>query len=408
MKNFFLLLCLLFSSDVFSQTNSIIGLLSDADNGKSIPGGNIFISNSSKGTITDTAGRFTLSNIAEGNSYELVVSSVGYETFTYSFSSIQLPLNLHIKLNRKVVAMDNVVIVAPEVDGWKKWGPLFLRNFLGSSENASSCKIENIDAIKFRRYKKENLLEVTADDILIIKNHQLGYIIKFQLEQFIYDFKNQQVTYLGYPLFDEINKDAILPGRFVKRRKKAYYGSLMHFVRCLYNNRLVPEGFEVRRMQRVTVYDTIFNGHGNHGIVMYDSAGKKMKPPPYFLKRVEKELIGAAVLNSDSLLFAGDDNKKNIFSFSNWLLVRYVNEYEPFEFTRDFGNRRPQDFQASNLIIVNDEKRITIQADGNFYLSTELLMDGYLGWEKIGDLLPLDYYPEQKTDQSGSDGKLIK
>ena len=395
------MLLILFGNNLFSQTNSIIGLLSDAENGQQIAGGNIFISNSSKGTITDTAGKFTLSNILEGNSYELVVSSVGYETFTYSFSSTQLPLNLHIKLNRKVVAMDNVVIVAPEVDGWNKWGNLFLKNFLGSSESATSCKIENIDAIKFRRYKKENLLEVTADDILIIKNLHLGYIIKFQLEQFIYDFKNQQVTYLGYPLFEEMNKDATLSSTFVKRRKKAYYGSLMHFMRCLYNNRLAAEGFDVRKMQKVTAYDTIFNNHGNVRIVRYDSAGKKMKPPPYIIKRVERELISATMLDSDSLLFAGADNKKNVFSFSNWLLVKYLNEYEPYEFTHDFGNRRPQDFQASNLIIVNDEKRITIQADGNFYLSTDLLMDGYLGWEKIGDLLPLDYYPAEKTDKSG-------
>ncbi|MBC7535371.1 MAG: carboxypeptidase-like regulatory domain-containing protein, partial [Ferruginibacter sp.] len=280
---------LLFTCIAFSQTNSITGIIIDADDGQSITGCNVFISNTTKGKVTDTSGRFTLYDIPQGKSYELVVSSAGYETFTYAFSSTQLPLNLRISFNKKIVAMQNVTILPVEIDGWKKWGSLFLKSFLGTSENALECEIENTKIIQFRKNKKENILEASADGFLIVKNYRLGFIIKYQLEQFVYDFKNKTLTYQGYPLFEEMEKEFPVPLKFGRRRLKAYNGSLIHFFRSLYSNNLKAEGFEARRMVRTITYDTIMNDIRHSNLVLYDSAGKEMNLPAHYIKKVEKD-----------------------------------------------------------------------------------------------------------------------
>ncbi|MBC7534514.1 MAG: hypothetical protein H7258_02335, partial [Ferruginibacter sp.] len=118
-----------------------------------------------------------------------------------------------------------------------------------------------------------------------------------------------------------------------------------------------------------------------------------MNLPAYYIKKVEKDNFGSSILNSDSIMFKGSDNIKDILTFDNYLMVRYLNEPEPIEFSGQFMDRKSQHFQVTNFIILNDEKSILIRPDGYYFPSLDLLIEGYLGWEKIGDLLPLDYYP---------------
>src|SRR5436190_1274277 len=114
MKALLFFISLYFSCMVNAQTNVITGIIIDADNGEPVSASNVFISNTGLGNITDGTGKFTLYNIPWYNSLRLVVSSVGYETFTYDFSAKQLPLNLKISLNKKVVDMANVQIIPYE------------------------------------------------------------------------------------------------------------------------------------------------------------------------------------------------------------------------------------------------------------------------------------------------------
>src|SRR4051812_16416273 len=102
MKRFYISILLSFCYAVQAQQNAILGIVIDADSKAFINGCNVFLNNSSKGAITDAAGKFILRDIPEGGSLQLVVSSIGYETFTYSFSPQQLPLNLNISLNKKI------------------------------------------------------------------------------------------------------------------------------------------------------------------------------------------------------------------------------------------------------------------------------------------------------------------
>src|SRR6187402_2747223 len=121
MRLFLLLNFLLLNFGLRGQTNAITGVIIDADNAEPISTCNVFISNTGLGSVTDAGGKFTLYNVPWYSSLRLVVSSVGYETFTYDFSAKQLPLNLKISLNKKVVDLTNVQIIPYETDGWQKW-----------------------------------------------------------------------------------------------------------------------------------------------------------------------------------------------------------------------------------------------------------------------------------------------
>ncbi|MFT3910702.1 MAG: carboxypeptidase-like regulatory domain-containing protein [Ferruginibacter sp.] len=393
MKFFFSLIALLCINIAVAQTNAIIGVVIDAEKSLPLPNSNVFISNTNKGIITDNAGKFALYNVPEGKSLELVVSCIGYETFTYTFSSTQLPLNLKISLNNKIVEMNNLVIIPVDTRGWEKWGRTFMNNFLGESENGYGCEIENSRNIKFRYNKKEGVLEASSDEMLIIRNYKLGYFIKYQLENFVLDFKKNRVSYSGYPLFQEMEPNQPLDADYRRRRLKAYNGSIMHFIRSLYADKLKEEGFKVMRMVRTLVDDTIINDRRSaHKLYVVDSAGNK-QATRNIIRKTYRDKIDTILLSRDSIVFSGADNIKDILSFNNFLYVQYMLEKEPAEYRSTYRLEPKRDFQLSKFTILNDDKIILIAPGGYYYPGLELFVEGYLAWEKIGDLLPMDYMP---------------
>jgi hypothetical protein len=66
------------SGGIFAQSGSISGKISDADTYEALPGANVVIKGTSKGTTTDIDGKFTLGELAPG-SYALEISFIGYE-----------------------------------------------------------------------------------------------------------------------------------------------------------------------------------------------------------------------------------------------------------------------------------------------------------------------------------------
>src|SRR5206468_7526403 len=86
---------------------------------------------------------------------------------------------------------------------------------------------------------------------LIIENKALGYNIRYQLESFSYNFNTHLFFYQGYPFFQQMNGSFSKQKKWEKRRKEVYYGSLMHFMRSVYRNILLKEGFEVRTLKKV-------------------------------------------------------------------------------------------------------------------------------------------------------------
>lgn len=134
-----------------------------------------------------------------------------------------------------------------------KYGQFFMDNFIGTSALAKDCKLKNPQTIQFRYNKKENILRAFADEPIILENRAMGYILKYDMNIFEYNYSTRIFYFQGYPLFKEMETGRKKLGkRWKKNRTDAYYGSLMHFMRSLFRNKLIEEGFEVRKLIKVS------------------------------------------------------------------------------------------------------------------------------------------------------------
>ncbi len=102
----FLLIILLLNTSLFSQTGSITGKITDGT--KPIPSVNIFLMETTYGTVADADGNYRLSGIPQGK-YEVRYSAVGYET---KFYTIEIRAGSTIELN---VDLPSAIIEVGEV-----------------------------------------------------------------------------------------------------------------------------------------------------------------------------------------------------------------------------------------------------------------------------------------------------
>lgn len=376
------------------NAQSLKGRVTDAATGLPLAGCSVFISGTSSGTTTAVDGSFQLSQYPRGK-YELVVSYVGYNTYVLPLSD-RISDPLQIRLEMKSTELEKVVVETYLEQGWDRWGRVFLDNFIGMVPHADQCRILNTDAIRFRYYRKSNRLRAFSREPIEMVNDALGYKVRFQLEDFELDFNAKSVFYLGYSYYEE------LKGKSMKRkqenRRKAYDGSVLHFMRALYDNRLQEEGFEVRRMirlpnlekQRVNAVYRALPEAGRPAALPADSAVyyRKLMAQPDFT-----ELLGKDMLSADSLVRDMGDGLLEL-SFSNHLLVTYKKAKEENAYLIDMRESRKPSFRRSVVTLVEGNK-IIVDSFGNYFNPRDFLTTGYWAWsEKLANALPLDYKRE--------------
>jgi hypothetical protein len=191
--------CALFifaSTCTLANAQSLKGRIIASDTRKPVVSANVFLSNTSIGTTTNENGEFILQHFPAGR-YDMVVSFIGYESYTISVQSNKLPDNLDIVIKPKINELQEVILEPYEKNGWEKWGTFFLENFIGTSQLARDCKLLNKDVLKFRMNRKTNTLRVSADDRLQIENRALGYNLKYDLVSFEFNFGSRVLVYQG-------------------------------------------------------------------------------------------------------------------------------------------------------------------------------------------------------------------
>jgi hypothetical protein len=388
---FFLLIWL---QPAFSQ-RTIKGRVINNSNGDPLPGSSVFISNSSKGTISDKQGYFELNDIPAGK-HDLVVSSIGFETNAFNFSSEQLPLQLRIEMEVKVRELPNVTVEPSVEEGWDKWGKLFTDNFIGSTPNAFRCKIKNQEAIRFRYYKRSNRVIAWADEPVIFENKALGYKVNYQLEDFEVNFKSGTTAFAGYPFFEEMSKSR---KKWQRNRDKSYYGSMMHFMRSVYHGTLREDGFEVRRMMKVpnlekervkAIYKKVNNGSAaKQDTLQNDSIDYYQR---IMRQKDETDIYGQSLLTADSIIEKTEGAMKIMF-FTDYLYITYKKEIEDKAYLAFHHESRRPTFQRSYIWLPSLEV-IAIDANGNYYPPQAIFSMAYWAWdEKMANMLPIDYEP---------------
>ncbi|MGV3530116.1 MAG: carboxypeptidase-like regulatory domain-containing protein [Flavisolibacter sp.] len=390
---YFLLLILLTAGVTAHAQKRITGVIIDAETKAPVPKASIFINNSSIGTTANEDGKFAL--LLPAGKFELIISSVGYQTRSILMHSNEADAFITIALEVKSPELETVIVEPFEKDGWRKWGRWFIENFLGTSSFSKSCKLENHEVLKFRHSTKNNTMTVFADAPLVIENSALGYRITYQLESFAYDFKNQFLLYTGYPFFEMLKGNERRQRKWMKAREEVFYGSMLHFMRALYRNRVVEEGYAVQRLKKIRnqekdrvrmVYKTSMQANENGVLISTINSDSSayfdnvMSQNDYF------SVVEKAFLTGDSIAYAVDSTTAGM-DFENYLLITYKNKNATTEFLKFYPS------MTSEITLING-KPLEILANGSYYNPVDLMSTGYWAWsEKVGSMLPFDYYP---------------
>ena len=358
---FFLLGFFCLATYAFSQAAqyTIAGKVIDKNTKAPLPAASVFAQNTTFGVATDAEGNFKL-RLPNGG-YELVITFTGYETETVRISNATAGENLVIEIAPKEKSLQEVSIVfSNEVEnGWQKYGDFFTENFIGKSAFSQQAVIKNPEVLKFYFSKKRNRLKVLASEPLLVENNALGYNIKFAIDSFTYEYDNNTAQFVGYPLFEEMLGTADKGVVWQQNRIKAYQGSLLHFMRSLYNKNLANEGFEVQFLIK---------------------NNDQVKPFP-----LKNPYL--------ALNYSKDDSTNTVEFRPNQpdMIVLYT-KAKPEQAYLNFDPTAKKDFQVSTVSVAKGES-IVIEENGYFFEQTDITTNGYWGFEKVGDMLPYDYKP---------------
>lgn len=337
-----------------------------------ISSASIFLSNTSVGTISKEDGQFVIDPFPIGR-YDLVVTILGYETYTTQINSNQLPEFLIISLQPKAKELQEVIVANYDKNGWDKWGDFFMEMLIGKTPNALDCKLLNKDAIKFIFNKKENILRAFATEPLRIRNDALGYDLSYELKEFEHNYKTRIFYYQGYPLFTQRkHRNNRQLKKWLSNRAETYEGSLMHFMRSLYKNTLVKDGFEIRRIKKQKIEDKNITINGQH-------------------PSKEVDILIDVPLNGDSIAFAIDSVTAGL-QFTDYLQVVYKHKEMPSMYVRAHRNVVIGQPITARIVMPDPTRIISVLANGSYFFGKDILTVEYWAWsEKLSNLLPLDY-----------------
>jgi hypothetical protein len=361
MKNRFLFLLSFFiSASVFSQSGyTVSGKIIEATTKLPLQGASVFAENTTIGTATNEQGYFNL-RLPNGG-YSIVVTFTGYQTETKRVTSGDAGNNeIIFEIRQKEKSLDEFVVKSTSevADGLAKYGDFFIDNFIGKTANGKQCFIKNKEALKFFYYRRAKRLKILATEPLEIVNEALGYTIKYSLDSFVHEYNTQESLYTGSPLFQEMqSQDALQIEKWNTARKTAFNGSILHFMRSMYQKKLKEEGFEIQFIVK--------NNEKETAILL-------------------KNFYGAMNYNLDD-----SSGTVDIMPRQREVAVIYKNEPSVDLYLSENKDASSK-FQLSFLSFLPDEY-ITIEQNGFYFEQKDITINGYWAWEKVADMLPYDF-----------------
>ncbi|RZK74051.1 MAG: carboxypeptidase-like regulatory domain-containing protein [Pedobacter sp.] len=384
---------------------AITGIIKDVK-GEPLPGAGVYLSGYQAATVADNDGKFTISNLKSGN-YDVLVQVIGFLPQNKNVLLTDKNVSIEIVLQENVTQLNEVVIKADP--NRQYYINLFKKCFIGTSPNADKCVIINPEVIQTDYDKQNRILRVTANDFLIIENKALGYRIKYLLGYFENDEKTNILFYSGHPHFEELEKNPSRVKRYNKIRETAYLGSSQHFFSALYHNRIKEDGFIIHKLARVPNTSrpsdevisanlrrlTSFSNGARSLALPNDSLNywKNMRREPKVLSLLDRENVLV-----DTLVKSLYMDLKSI-TYKDALYVVYTKEKETNTY-RDFSGHfvtRPGDLGNYQISIVNQLiAPSSFYENGGIFDPRSLLYEGYWAYEKVADMVPMDYQTNSK------------
>ncbi len=343
----------------------------------------VYVDGSSISTYSDTNGEFSF-KIPEGN-YTLVFRKEEFQNAIFPIHPKTKNVEIVLKKS-EAIELDEAVIVQLSEEKWKEYYSQFITLFLGQNKAAEDCEILNPKSLRFQ-YDAENLvLTARAIEPIKIRNKFLGYHIEYDLADFSMDYRNQFQYVAGTSLFTEMEGSNSRKKKWMKNRLTSYEGSLMHFIRSLYEEKLKENKFVINRLVRKENPDFKIFQEKIQDMIDRGEVVNVGSAPPRIIQTLYK-----AEVSYDSLRIK--NGNQTFLNFDGLYDIEFTGEKEDLEYVNRTMGKNLIGNQVSVIYLLN-EKWVEIEPNGNFYPPKDLMTEGYFTWEKIANLLPLDYEPE--------------
>lgn len=384
---------------------SITGQVRDKK-GETLPGAGIYLSGYTTATVTNMDGKFGLNKLKPG-SYEVVVQMMGFLPYSKSVIISDKSVDIKIVLAENTIMLNEVVILA-DPDREKNL-QTFKEFFIGRTPNSQKCKILNPNVLYTKFDRNVNVLRVTSNEFLVVENKALGYRLKYMLNLFEYDYNSRIVYFSGLPVFEDLKGTGKKKREWQKSREIAYAGSPQHFFQSLYRNTTAEEGFIIYKRIKIPnpnrPSDSLINATRKRllakmkGLMRVGSDFNDSLQTIGKLSQLPKEYVtlDTSGVRTDTLVKQIYPNRKTI-NFKDELYVMFTKEEEPLVYSNT-GHYvlRPLNIPNYEISVIHQlHGASSFYANGSMHDARSLLYEGFWAYEKIGDMIPMDYVPLKK------------
>ncbi len=342
------------------QPAVIEGRIISGETGEPLERVHVFLSGTTRGTITNEAGRFRLARVSPG-AYRLAISRIGYARTSLDILVREgETITVDRRLQPVVYEMDPVYVEDLD-DEWERDMERFTRLFIGETKWADSVEITNPEVLRFETKWWGMRFSAEALAPLEIENRALGYRITFFLDDFRHS--GHVTRWDGEPLFEEMTAESTEQAeRWEENREEAFYGSMRHLMLALIHDRVNAEGFILIEQDR-----------GIRGS---------------FSRRSRRA-------SANRLISPDDDQTFFDLDFSGRLEVTYTEAPEDryyLRWAREFG-RAPAGSQTSYMDL--NIRPVTIDHNGSILQTYGTTVHGYFSFRRVAVLTPREYLPEE-------------
>jgi hypothetical protein len=218
------------------------------ESGKPLPFVAVYVNNTSIGTVTDKAGKFSIDVAPQYKKVELVASFVGYKPEAKQLQSVPgQTSNVVFKLDLNNIIAE-VIVKGKRDRHWRRKWKIFENGLLGDSPFARQCRILNPEAITLGLDEQTGRVTASSAEPVLIQNPALGYRISFHMSKFE---SNGRKTFLaGYKFFqDSLSEDHDRQRKQVRNRDIAFKDSFRNFLVSLSRDELAASSIEVFTMK---------------------------------------------------------------------------------------------------------------------------------------------------------------
>lgn len=378
LSKFLLGIFLLIAISIQAQ-NCFVGQVINANNLEPVDAVLVFIPYTSYSSITDEQGNFSFKNCPSDN-FEIVFSHISFQNKTLKIDAGRKNLPMPIRLFENNFELEEIVVAAERTRAERRVEKLLIKALLGNTKNANHCTLENPEVLRYE--KNGDAFNVTATDILKIRNEALGYQLNFNLNSCY--VKGTQISYEGKPFFRPLDSAEFKEDKWEKNRMNTYEGSVYHFYKSLRAGTLKQDGFIIYQGRLSESYNfleakrilgpEIIMEHRDNGDMVLDFKALK-------IGYIKERQAGTSIATSSTTLAGLTEGTKaegaeeDIYSLKN--LDRYQSSY-----------------------LNNEGKEIIIRNDHFPSISSKIVEYGYWNDERLADLLPYKAYFEFNTKAS--------